>query len=338
MKSRSRFQQRGVALITALLVVAIATVIAVEIAARERLDIRRTQNLLASDQAYDLAVAAEMWALDLLKTDLEEGEPKNLDGAQDNWAQMIVLPPFEGATLGMRIEDLQGRFNLNSLAQFPHEQTEWKGDQRLRFDLFKRLLITAMEGIEVDAPPEALAYALLDWLDTDVEVRHANGSGVQGAEDLAYSGEDRPYRAANQQIASPSELLLVKDFTPQLYERLAPHVTALPEPATRINVNTATDVVLASLFSTGTDNAKKLIELRNQRPNKAWENSQDLTTDAQAAGITVPVANVSSLIDFKSQYFAYHGEVSLGPAFVRLQSMISRTNGIRVLQRARGTL
>jgi general secretion pathway protein K len=277
-----------------------------------------------------------MWALDLLKTDLQEGDPKNIDGAQDNWAQMIVLPPFEGATLGMRIEDLQGRFNLNSLAQFPHEQAKWNGDQRLRFDLFTRLLTTAMEGTDPEVPPEALAYALLDWLDTDVEVRH--GNGVQGAEDLEYSARDRPYRAANQLLASPSELRLVRGFTPELYDKLSPHVTALPDTGSRINVNTATDVVLASLFSTSGDNAKKLIELRGQRPNKAWENAQDLASDAQAAGITAPAANLGSLIDFKSQYFAYHGEVSLGRAFVRLQSMISRANGIRVLQRARGAL
>src|SRR5690606_21757212 len=112
-------RQRGIALITALLVVAIATLLAVEMASRERLDIRRTQNLIAGDQAYDLALAAESWALDILRADLEEGN--EWDGMQDNWAQPILLPPFEGAILNMRIEDLQGRFNLNNLANLPQD-------------------------------------------------------------------------------------------------------------------------------------------------------------------------------------------------------------------------
>ena len=44
-----RKRQRGIALITALLVLAIATIAAVEIANRQHLDIRRTQNTLARD-------------------------------------------------------------------------------------------------------------------------------------------------------------------------------------------------------------------------------------------------------------------------------------------------
>ena len=49
---RTAERQRGVALITALLVVALATVAAVAMATRQQLDIRRTGNLLHGEQAY----------------------------------------------------------------------------------------------------------------------------------------------------------------------------------------------------------------------------------------------------------------------------------------------
>ena len=54
--------ERGVALVTALLVVSLATVAAAAMATRLHVDMRRTANLLHSEQAYAYAIAAESWA------------------------------------------------------------------------------------------------------------------------------------------------------------------------------------------------------------------------------------------------------------------------------------
>ena len=49
---------RGVALLTALLVVALVTVAAVAMVARQSLDIHRTANVLDADRAWQVAYAA----------------------------------------------------------------------------------------------------------------------------------------------------------------------------------------------------------------------------------------------------------------------------------------
>lgn len=320
MKSPPTFnRQRGIALITALLVVALATVLAVEIATRERLDIRRTQNLIARDQAYDLALAGEAWALDLLRTDVEENE---IDSMQDNWAQPILLPPFEGATLGMWIEDLQGRFNLNNLANVPVDPQQAVND--INYRRFRTLLENLQQQHELEFNAVELIDSLLDWIDQDLQTRPL------GAEDSYYMSLDNPRRTANQLLTSPTELQLVKGFTPELVRLLAPHVTALPE-STSINVNTATLEVLRMLDPRLTDSA--LERLDQMRREEAWESIElflqaaELQADFERNGLGLA-----------SQYFAFHGEVTLGPARARLHSLISRSDGLRVLWRARGTL
>lgn len=320
--SPQNHRQRGVALITALLVVAIATLLAVEIAARERLDIRRTQNLIASDQAYALALAAEAWALDILRTDQEQGGA--VDGFQDDWAQPILLPPFEGVTLNMRIEDLQGRFNLNNLANLPPDPEQAAND--VHYQRFRLLLENLAAAHELEVNPQELIEALADWLDPDLQVRPL------GAEDSYYLSLDTPRRAANQLLLSPSELLLVKGFTPELVHALMPHVIALPQSGTNINVNTATREVLRSLDRRISESvAEKLAE---QRLEEAWE-SMELFL--QAAELSVADFRTSGL-GVSSQFFAFRGDVTLGPARRQLHSLISRGDGLQVLWRARGTL
>lgn len=315
-------RQRGIALITALLVVAIASLLAVEIAARERLDIRRTQNLIASDQAYDLALAAEAWALDILRTDLEEGS--ELDGFQDDWAQPIMLPPFEGATLNMRIEDLQGRFNLNNLANLPPDPQQ--AENEVDYQRFRLLLENLAAQHELDVNPQELIESLADWLDADLQTRPL------GAEDSYYLSLDNPRRAANQLLISPTELLLVKGYTPELVAALEPHVTALPQSGTPINVNTATPEVLRSLDRRISESLVE--QLQEQRLEEAWESVEMFL---QAAELESTDLRTSGL-GVSSQFFAFRGDVVLGPARSQLHSLISRGNGLQVLWRARGTL
>ena len=61
--------QRGVALVTALLIVSLASIIAVSMAQRMQLDIRRTGNLLAVERGYQYARGLELWAIEALRLD-----------------------------------------------------------------------------------------------------------------------------------------------------------------------------------------------------------------------------------------------------------------------------
>ncbi|NOX91397.1 MAG: type II secretion system minor pseudopilin GspK [Gammaproteobacteria bacterium] len=107
-------KQQGVALITALLVAALVTVVAVAMASRQQLDIRRTGNMLEADQAYMYALAAESWVSDMLKVDKQKTQ---IDTLTEDWAMKLPPIPIEGGVITGSVEDLQGRFNLNNLIE-----------------------------------------------------------------------------------------------------------------------------------------------------------------------------------------------------------------------------
>ena len=184
--------QRGVALLTALLVVSLATVAAVAMATRQHVDVRRTGNLLHGEQAYAYALAAESWARVIMDRDAEDS---SIDTLEEDWA--FALPPIsvEGGFVDGRITDLQGRFNINNLVGVKGAPSE--ADR----DYFNRLLVV------LDLDP-ALTNALLDWLDADIDARYPDG-----AEDDTYLLNNPPYRAANRPLSSVSELGLVKGFS-----------------------------------------------------------------------------------------------------------------------------
>jgi general secretion pathway protein K len=234
--------QRGIALITALLVIALVTAAAVAMASRQQLDIRRTANTLQRDQAYVYALGAEVMARAVLAKD-----SPIVDDKEEDWAKSGVTIPFEGGLLTGTLEDLQGRFNLNNVVN---------GTAASQHDV-ERLtrLLTILKDDAPDkdvwknAEPGELAHAVVDWIDPD-----SNVTPPGGAEDSDYLQKERPYRAANAPMASTSELLLVRGFTAAIYREVAPYVTALPG-RTLINVNTARFAVLRTL-----DNDPKCID------------------------------------------------------------------------------
>jgi general secretion pathway protein K len=105
--------QRGVALIMAIIVVAIGTMIAVNLIWRGTLDLRRTESALAADQGLMYVQGAEAWAADILRQDLVDSPESDHLGEQ--WAIELPPLPVDGGTITGRLEDLQGRFNLNNL-------------------------------------------------------------------------------------------------------------------------------------------------------------------------------------------------------------------------------
>lgn len=217
-------RQRGVALLTVLLITALVTVLAVSMIERHRLAIAKTRQVLRWEQAFAYALGGESHARSLLRADLieDEAEPP-VDSLADRWAE--AQAPFEipDGEIELRIRDLSGLLNLNGT-------TDPAGRDRM-----KRLL-TALE-----LNPN-LADAVADWIDEDQEI-----SGGGGAEDGAYLIADPPYRSANGPFASVTELRLLPEMDEETWRRLVPFVAALPAGSRRINVNTAPGAVLAAL-------------------------------------------------------------------------------------------
>ncbi|MFA7386546.1 MAG: type II secretion system minor pseudopilin GspK [Thiohalobacteraceae bacterium] len=301
-------RQRGVALITALLVVALATVAAVAMASRQQLDVRRTANLLDGDQAYAYAQAVEGWARMILNRD----DTKEVDALDDAWAQRLPPISVTGGQIDGFISDLQGRFNLNNIVTADGEISE------VDLQYFLRLL----RALQID---EGLVLAVVDWVDQDFETRFPDG-----AEDDYYLGTDLPYRAANQPFQSISELRLVKGVDADVWNALAPYVSALPE-RTLLNINTAAAPLLQALHEDLSPQiAEQLVETRGEAGYDDFNTflQQDVFAGKELA-VNIGVA---------SQYFLVRAEVTIGTARSRLFSIAQRgSTGTRILARTQGT-
>jgi general secretion pathway protein K len=292
-------RQRGVALVTALLVVSLATVAAVAMATRLQVDVRRTGNLLHGEQAYAYALAAESWAEVILQRDAGDNK---IDTLGEDWA--TALPPIavEGGFVSGRIEDLQGRFNVNNLVGADGKPSVPD------LEYFKRLL-----GL-LEVEP-GLATALVDWIDADI-----NATFPDGAEDDIYLLENPPYRAANRPLVSTSELRLVKGYSPEIIALLEPFITALPE-RTALNVNTASPMVLQALHADlGAIDAEQIIEARGE--DGFTELDAFLALDA-LAGLQLDVD-----VGVKSDWFSVLTDVRIGRGQAQLESRLQRSGNV----------
>jgi len=214
--------EKGAAVITAMLVVALAATAASFMMWQNHLWLRQVENLDHQAQARWIARAAINWGRAILDEDNRE-----VDHGGEQWA--TLLPPLdaEGGEVSGSMRDAQGLINLNNLVRNGKVS---QGD----LALLRRL----MAVLQLD--PDLL-NALVDWMDTDSEVTNPGG-----AEDMQYLALALPSRAANRALGDVSELYRVHGFTPEIVERMRPFVTALPG-ATTINVNSAGAEVLAAL-------------------------------------------------------------------------------------------
>ncbi len=217
-------REKGAALLTVLMLVAVIAVMAGGALEKLRLSTRLASNAAAGEQARAYAVAAEAMAAVRVGTLLERS-PKRITLAGGWSDQPFGLPLPGGGLATARVTDGGNCFNLNGLVTQVAPGIYSSGDitQRVRFTRLMGLL-----GIPQQVAQQVSGGAA-DWIDTDQDQQAA------GAEDARYSG----YRTSGTLMADPSELRAVSGVTPEIYEALRPWICALPttEPAT-INVNT----------------------------------------------------------------------------------------------------
>lgn len=277
-----RGAQRGLAAITALLIVAVAAAAASLMLAQQAAMIDQTMLVASRAQADQYAQAGLDWARGVLLEDLRSGP--GVDSLDEGWARPIAGLPVERALVAGSITDEQGKFNLNNLVAGTTKSVP-------DMDAFARLLASA--GLA----PE-MAEAVLDWIDPDGDL-----AGASGAEDAYYLSLRRPYRAANKPMVQVEELYRVRGFDAAAVAKLRPYVTALPA-RTKVNVNTAPEAVLAAMLpKVPRTKIARFVADRQARPLRS---AQELTQWASEA----PAAEVSRDLDVRSAYFGVRVQVA----------------------------
>ena len=290
---RKRIANRGVALITAMLITALASLVAANLAWDNALDVRRTMVLLNNDQAIQVALGAESWVVGILHQDLQESE---IDHLGEIWAIQLPGFPIDGGDVTGTIVDLQGRFNVNNLID-DNGEVEKKSLER-----FRRLL----QALEIDPRFAGLAA---DWMD-----RNSEASFPDGAEDSIYTGILPPYRSPNQSLTSASELAALEGMDRQSFRILRPHITALPG-RTNVNVNTATGAVLQSLDENMS--ASDVEGLISERESAGF-------ADIQTAFSSLVPPDVLNTLEDKTNYFQLKVVVRIDTVRVTLYSLLQR--------------
>lgn len=252
--------QQGAALILAILITALIAILAVGATSSHWVTIKRSSNQLMTEQAYGYLRGVETMALVVLDGDLQLDEKSGTDtdnciDEDEPLAQDLVPFLIDEGFYSWAIEDLSGRFNLNSLVAGSSGQG--LDQNNVHQQRFIRLLQTFKVGDNElsygDA--ESITQAVIDWGDKD-----QNPMGFGGAEDGVYDAKAPPYKTANQPFHSVSELRLIENISTELYEQLKDHVTVWPKNGKGvINVNTATLNVLQSLnvYKAGTGGGSK---------------------------------------------------------------------------------
>jgi general secretion pathway protein K len=301
----SRVRQQGVALITVMLVVALATLLAVSMMRNQNISLRYAEGLFTQDQAILYTQGAEGFVQDLLLRDLDNDKrnKREVDHPGETWAKPFPAFPVPGGSVQASLHDLQGRFNLNLLVQENAVNTAAQ-------TTLKRMLAN------LDLP-DNLDAALIDWMDSDNEP-----NGVDGAEDDFYTRLPVPYRTANQPLADVSELLLVKGFTPEVVAALRPHVSALPATAL-INVNTATPELVRAFTENMTASGAE--ELRRNRPSDGYETADAFLDEPAFNGLDATAKNaLKPLLVVRTGYFELSARATISGRHSVLHSVLAR--------------
>ena len=336
-----RRSQGGAALVVALLIFALCSALLVALLRDFTLSFQRASNRFFSEQSWVYLRAAEELAVIALRVDFEGDQRR--DEARDDlteiWAQPRDPYPLEdGAWLDASLEDLQGRFNLNSLVvQTPAENPQ--GPQRYApaQQLFIRLL-QSFEDLQLsEYEAITITESIGDWLDADSNPR------FNGAEATFYASRTPPYRPSNGPMRDVSELLAIANITPELYLALQPLVTVWPETARALNIHTALPQLFRALNVRGdlrplsAEEAQALADYRLDTGFRDVEDflEQPVFADAQEN----ERAALQALLGESSAYFMLSARVEIADRDQRMYSVLRREERqIDVLQRVRGAL
>jgi len=342
---RARGRQRGAAIISALLVVALSAILVSGMLWRQQVQIRRIENQRLLSQAQWVARGALDWTRLILRSEGDTsagitylgglwGVPIAKTRLSDFLGQIGEVRAEQGAAtyLSGSIEDAQAKFNLRNLVASPAPGvTQLSAEQTAAY---QRLLVSLGLSGQLAKVTALQMRASLSQSATRFQTGSpANGaSGVPalgggttggnftnqpGIED----GDDNDSRhTAPLLMTSVDSLLDIPGYTPEIVARLRPFVTVLPT-TTAINMNTApAEVIAAAVPGMGLSQAQALVA---RRQTVFFRNVGDVQLALTAAGVQ-SVSIDPNQFDVNSSYFVVHGNVQHERAVVDRTTLVYR--------------
>ena len=209
-------KQKGTALFTALFVVAIVTTIAVGLMMQQRVLVKRTEQILTKDQAYQYAQGVVYWAKGALLIDANTATGEDIPPTL--WPKELPPTPIankKGMASGI-LYNYEDKLNLNALIN----------------DEAKEEFVVLIEELNINLSQEK-AFELSQSIAAFI------GSKGESLSPSArtYTDQSPPYRAPRKALFSPTELILVDGINAELYQKLIPYVAAFPIEEKTENAN-----------------------------------------------------------------------------------------------------
>ncbi|MDT7535696.1 type II secretion system minor pseudopilin GspK [Sphingobium sp. SA2] len=318
--------ERGAALLTVLLLVAVMSVVAATALERVALATRMTGNGGAIDQARAYADAGTQIAR-MRIGDLVAANPARITLA-GGWMGTPQSIPVPGGIATARVTDGGNCFNLNSVVTGESEAS--LKVRPIGVSQFQALL----QALGVDArQAQGAAAGLADWIDSDSVAQPG------GAEDETYAQAPRPYRAANRLMVDASELRAVNGITPAIYDLARPWVCALPvTDLSPININTLlpTQAPLFAMLLPGQLSVAQARQLLAQRPPDGYGSTVQFWAMPSLSGLS-PMTEVAEQVKLTTGFFEVDVSVNVGGTQLVERALIdARENPATIVRRSWG--
>ncbi len=298
---RANFTQRGAAVLMALFVATLATVIVSGLFWQQFVLLRTIENQQLLVQSRLLLAGALDWARAMLR---EDSLRSSHDGLDEFWAQGLEETRLdqlgESSTLASQasisgsIDDAQSRLNLRNLV--------------------------GADGA-IDAKQLEAFKRLCDVLGVPVVTADLLAMRIQESFSAESAGKGTAPRANDPPRPLPpllgSDVAGLRGVDPEAGARLAPYVILL-DRTTPVNVNTASAEVIAARIGVSLAQARSLVSDRERVTYFA--NTGDVRNRLGGAGIDTSDNDIATT----TSYFFVRGRIKLARADIRMEALVRR--------------
>ena len=303
--------------------------------------IRQIGNQRVAEQGFQYSQGLNAWALRVLHEDdnplvdhedekwAKFGRPEEeIEGQDDSFSLESTTArsqeeedeeatiDFGIDTVEVTIDDLQGRYNLNNLISAQKDVGPPVDQKRIFLNLLQILEIG-----EFQEDRDQLYWNLVDWIDEN------DTSAGFGAESGDYQVKTKPYYASDQLLSSVGELRYVRGFTKNIISKLRPYITVLPVSNAKLNLNTLSPEVLASLAGGPVADSSQVdvFLARKEQPGFQGFNQGDINAAESAINLVSPGQGfVKNMLQVNSQFFQINTKVELGDQKVCTRTIVLR--------------